>query len=130
MGKLSDYSSNSIGGIELLGYISTFCFALQYVPQIMLNFSRKSVAGFSTTGILIKLIGAAFLWSNSAIMGESMFVILYGASNVCQHIIFMTQFAYYTKQQKFLFYCLYWTISLQKKLLFLIRFFLLHSKQV
>lgn len=37
------------------GYFATLCFTLQYIPQAILNYKRKSITGFSTTGILIKV---------------------------------------------------------------------------
>jgi uncharacterized protein with PQ loop repeat len=79
----------------LAGYFATICFTVQYIPQTILNFKRKSVKGFSTHGILIKLIGASFLCINSIFMGENIPVILYGLLNVIQHIIFMFQFGSY-----------------------------------
>eukprot|EP01080_Neovahlkampfia_damariscottae_P003964 gene3964-7220_t len=85
----------------LAGYIATFCFTLCYLPQAILNFQRKSVSGFSTTGIVIKLIGASFLGVNAYILGETVPTVLYGGFNILQHSIFMWQFATYTKNQQF-----------------------------
>jgi hypothetical protein len=92
--------------VILAGYLGTFCFTIQYAPQAVLNYKRKSVKGFSTTGILIKLIGAAYLGVNSALLGEALSVVIYGAFNIAQHLIFMFQFTIYTKQQRYLLYCL------------------------
>ena len=47
---------------------------LRYVPQMWLNFRRKSVKGFSTYGIIIKLIGASFLLVNSYLNGGMLFL--------------------------------------------------------
>eukprot|EP01114_Cavostelium_apophysatum_P015047 TRINITY_DN4027_c0_g1_i3.p1 TRINITY_DN4027_c0_g1~~TRINITY_DN4027_c0_g1_i3.p1 ORF type:complete len:247 (-),score=42.78 TRINITY_DN4027_c0_g1_i3:227-967(-) len=80
---------------KLLGFLSTICFTLQYLPQIFLNFSRKSVKGFSAIGIIIKHVGASFLFVNSLWSGEVLAVVLYGLFNVVQHSMFMFQFAYY-----------------------------------
>lgn len=41
----------------------------RYLPQTWLNFRRKSVKGFSTHGIIIKLFGASFLLVNSYLNG-------------------------------------------------------------
>ena len=60
-----------------------------------LNFKRKSVRGFSTTGIVIKLVGASFLFMNAYMTGELISVVLYGLFNVLQHSIFMIQFSMY-----------------------------------
>eukprot|EP00475_Leptophrys_vorax_P041244 TRINITY_DN777_c0_g1_i2.p1 TRINITY_DN777_c0_g1~~TRINITY_DN777_c0_g1_i2.p1 ORF type:complete len:105 (-),score=26.27 TRINITY_DN777_c0_g1_i2:63-377(-) len=53
----------------LLGHFATICFTLQYIPQAIKNYRRQSVKGFSTTGIIIKLVGAAFLAVNAYILG-------------------------------------------------------------
>ena len=92
--------------VKLAGYFATFCFTVQYAPQAWLNYKRKSVKGFSTTGILIKLIGAAYLGVNSALMGEEFSVVVYGAFNIAQHLIFMFQFTIFTHQRRYLVYCL------------------------
>ncbi|GAM22331.1 hypothetical protein SAMD00019534_055060 [Acytostelium subglobosum LB1] len=81
-----------------LGVFSSVCFGVQYVPQMYLNYSRRSVQGFSLHSIVIKLIGAAFLLVNSALTGESMPIVLYGLLNVLQHSIFMFQFALFSKE--------------------------------
>lgn len=87
---------------HLLGMVATTCFTLQYAPQAWKNYERKSVEGFSTTGILIKLVGAAFLMVNSYFKGETVWVVLYGVFNVIQHSLFMIQFAEYTERRSFL----------------------------
>jgi uncharacterized protein with PQ loop repeat len=63
------------------------------------------VKGFSTTSILIKLIGASYFGVNSFLQGETMSVILYGAFNIGQHLLFMIQFLTFTKQNIFIWYC-------------------------
>uniref|UniRef100_A0A7S1PHT6 Mannose-P-dolichol utilization defect 1 protein homolog n=1 Tax=Percolomonas cosmopolitus TaxID=63605 RepID=A0A7S1PHT6_9EUKA len=90
---------------ELAGYIATICFTLQYAPQAYLNYKRKSVQGFSTTGVLIKLVGASFLAVNAILLGEALPLCIYGIFNVSQHVIFMIQFAFYMKQKKFFWFC-------------------------
>jgi len=79
-----------------LGIFASFAFLLQYVPQMYLNYKRKSVRGFSTTGIIIKLVGASFLLMNSYMTGELLAVVLYGLTNVFQHSVFMIQFSMYS----------------------------------
>ncbi|KAF2070928.1 hypothetical protein CYY_007752 [Polysphondylium violaceum] len=78
-----------------LGIFSSICFGVQYLPQMYLNYQRRSVQGFSATGIIIKLIGASFLLINSWLIGESLPVVFYGLINVIQHTIFMFQFSIY-----------------------------------
>lgn len=80
---------------DVLGILSSICFGLQYLPQAYLNFKRKSVKGFSTLGIIIKLAGASFLLVNSFLAGEAMPVIFYGLVNVVQHSVFILQFSIY-----------------------------------
>ncbi len=73
----------------------------RYIPQTVYNFKRKSVHGFSTTGIIIKHIGASFLFVNSILLGgkfaicvtneENISVAMYGLCGVVQHSIFMIQ---------------------------------------
>eukprot|EP00484_Ammonia_sp_Unknown_P018325 CAMPEP_0197036060 /NCGR_PEP_ID=MMETSP1384-20130603/13673_1 /TAXON_ID=29189 /ORGANISM="Ammonia sp." /LENGTH=243 /DNA_ID=CAMNT_0042466189 /DNA_START=115 /DNA_END=846 /DNA_ORIENTATION=- len=92
---------------ELLGMLATFCFTLQYAPQAIQNFQRKSTHGFSSTGIIIKLVGAAFLMVNAYLTGETTSVVLYGVFNVIQHSIFMWQFSIYQHDYKFLLWLLF-----------------------
>jgi len=80
---------------SLLGFVASLCFTLQYIPQTVYNFRRKSVHGFSTTGIIIKYIGTSFLFINSILLGENMSVAMYGLCGVIQHSIFMIQFSLY-----------------------------------
>jgi len=92
---------------KYFGIVSSICFALQYLPQTWLNFRRKSVKGFSTTGIVIKLIGASFLLVNSYLNGETFPVIFYGLVNVVQHSIFILQFFFYTQEGNYLQWLLF-----------------------
>jgi len=80
---------------ESLGLIATICFFVQYIPQMWLNFKRSSTRGFSSLGIIIKLVGACFLFVNAWVIGETVSVVLYGFSNVLQHSVFMLQFWLY-----------------------------------
>lgn len=50
---------------QIIGFISSIAFLIQYLPQIYLNFEKKSVKGFSSQGIIIKLVGSSFLLVNS-----------------------------------------------------------------
>ncbi|EGC29459.1 hypothetical protein DICPUDRAFT_42859 [Dictyostelium purpureum] len=79
----------------LLGIISSGCFGVQYLPQMMLNYRRKSCQGFSSSGIIIKLIGASFLFINAWLTGETLPIVFYGLINVLQHTIFLFQFSIY-----------------------------------
>lgn len=78
-----------------------FC-APRYMPQAWKNYKRGSVVGFSTSGIILKLIGASFLCVNSIVLGESVPVLLYGALSLLQHSFFICQFARYTSTRSFL----------------------------
>lgn len=81
--------------------ITSVMFTLLYVPQMLLNRRRKSVEGFSSQAIVIKLFGAAFLTVNSLYTGEAIPVIAYGTLNVAQHSLFMLQFFTYAKIHNF-----------------------------
>lgn len=81
---------------QLAGMLASLLFTLQYAPQAVLNWRRKSVKGFSTTGILIKHVGACFLFINTFLLAEKQSVVVYGAFNVMQHSIFLAQFVLYT----------------------------------
>ena len=79
----------------------------RYAPQAWKNYKRKSCRGFSSTGIIIKLVGAAFLMVNAYILGETISVTFYGLFNVIQHSIFMLQFAIYKNDYKFVVWLLF-----------------------
>lgn len=89
------------------GYLSSLCFTLQYVPQMVLNYRRRSVSGLSTSGIIIKLVGACFLCVNSYLTGEHLSVVMYGTLNVVQHLVFVSQFATYTGDRSFMLWFLF-----------------------
>lgn len=97
---------------EFLGMVATFCFTIQYIPQAYQNFKRKSCKGFSSTGIIIKLIGAAFLMINAYLTGETSSVVAYGLFNVIQHSIFMIQFAFYMNNTVYYLWLLFPVIPL------------------
>eukprot|EP01084_Bolivina_argentea_P230601 389039_1 len=103
----SGYSVNMERMGHILGMTATLCFTVQYAPQALQNFQRKSTKGFSSTGIIIKLVGAAFLMVNAHLTGETTSVVLYGVFNVIQHSIFMYQFAIYKQDYKFLLWLLF-----------------------
>ncbi|KAJ3427972.1 pq loop repeat family protein [Anaeramoeba flamelloides] len=91
----------------MCGLIASICFTIQYAPQALLNYQRKSVKGFSTTGIIIKLVGACFLMVNSYLDSQPYPVVLYGLFNVIQHSIFMVQFSIYENKLDFLYWLLF-----------------------
>jgi len=79
----------------------------RYIPQAQLNYQRKSIKGFNTTGIIIKLFGACFLTVNAFLIGESLPVICYGLFNVIQHSLFMVQFYLYETNGLNVYYLLW-----------------------
>lgn len=90
-----------IKSAQTAGFISSMCSFFQYCPQIVYNYKRKSVDGFSAASIIIKLVGASFLLTNSLFVGESLPVVLYGLSNVIAHSTFMFQFCFYVDTTKY-----------------------------
>ncbi|KAL0479733.1 hypothetical protein AKO1_007557 [Acrasis kona] len=89
----------------IAGLFSTFCFTVQYIPQAWLNYKRKSISGLSTSGILMKLIGASFLGINALMTWEALPVVLYGFFNIAQHILFMVQFTLFTNKSVYIAFC-------------------------
>eukprot|EP01060_Flectonema_neradi_P024723 TRINITY_DN33606_c0_g1_i1.p1 TRINITY_DN33606_c0_g1~~TRINITY_DN33606_c0_g1_i1.p1 ORF type:complete len:218 (+),score=10.15 TRINITY_DN33606_c0_g1_i1:268-921(+) len=79
-----------------LGYISTISFFFQYLPQMIKNYNRKTTEGFSTSAMVVKLLGASFLCFNNALDGERGFVLLYGIISMCQYLIMIGQAAMYS----------------------------------
>ena len=43
----------------------------KYVPQVMLNWSRKSTSGWNVDNVLLDFSGGFCLWRNSALMWNS-----------------------------------------------------------
>ena len=78
---------------SLAGALASLCFTVQYFPQAMLNFQRRSTKGFSQLSVAVKLCGAAFLLANAVIVGEAAALVVYGVLNVTQHLVFVGQFA-------------------------------------
>jgi len=77
------------------GLLASLCFTAQYLPQAWLNFSKKSVKGFSSLGIILKHVGASFLLVNAILIHENLPVVVYGGVNVLQHSVFLIQFDLY-----------------------------------
>eukprot|EP01083_Nonionella_stella_P042099 113894_1 len=92
---------------QICGMIATLCFTLQYVPQAYQNYKRQSCEGFSLSGIVIKLVGIAFLMVNSVLTGENMSVFMYGIIGCMQHCVFMAQFAKYNNDKGALYWILF-----------------------
>lgn len=96
----SDWLANLLGyvGMPSLSLLplsqraASISFTLQYIPQSIHNYRRKSMLGFSAIGIVIKLIGASFLAINSYFLYQPLSVIIYGFFNVAQHDFFMIQY--------------------------------------
>lgn len=87
-----------------LGNIASLCFFIVYVPQFILNYKRKSIRGFSLQSIVLKLIGASFLFVNSLFNGSPFPVFFYGFLNTFQHIAFIIQFRIYGRQKEALLF--------------------------
>ncbi|KAJ4459482.1 putative transmembrane protein [Paratrimastix pyriformis] len=83
--------------------ISVAAFFFQYFPQLILNHRRRSVEGISLPGVLLKLLGATFLFVDAYLLDEPDALILYGLINTCQMMFFVHQFALYQRQ-----YRIYW----------------------
>jgi hypothetical protein len=90
LGTIDEYA-------QALGDLSSVCFFLVYVPQFVLNCRRRSVAGFSLSSVVLKLVGSAFLFVNSVFKEASFPFIFYGLLNTVEHCLFLGQFAVYDK---------------------------------
>ncbi|KAJ5080444.1 pq loop repeat family protein [Anaeramoeba ignava] len=112
MGSCSKFEFSLEGLACFSGLIASILFAFQYLPQTFLNYKNKSVKGFSTTGIIIKLIGSSFLLINSFLNEEAYPVVLYGLFNVIQHSTFMVQFSIYENKKEYLIWILFPIIPL------------------
>lgn len=91
-----------------MGAVSSLCATLQYLPQLHLNYTRRSTAGFSGKSIAIKMVGSAFHFANTFLLREAWPTVLYGFSNVLTHCLFMYQFATYGQSpvHAYLYFCL------------------------
>jgi hypothetical protein len=89
------FGSGAVLLANVLGTLSSVLFMCMYFPQFLLNHTRRSTQGFSSTGIIIKLVGTSFLSVNAFVMGETIAVVLYGALGMVQHQAFMIQFFLY-----------------------------------
>mmetsp|Transcript_16846 Transcript_16846/g.27865 ORF Transcript_16846/g.27865 Transcript_16846/m.27865 type:complete len:296 (+) Transcript_16846:136-1023(+) len=85
----------------MMGVASTCLFGVQWIPQIMLNFNRKSVQGFSPSGAAMKWVGACFLLVNSYTASEPLPVVLYGVLNTVQVAVLISQFALWQDSKYF-----------------------------
>ena len=86
------------------GLLASTAFTLQYLPQAIYNWKRKSVRGFSSDSIIFKHIGACFLFVNCVLIREKFPVTLYGFFNVLQHTIFLIQFTIYQQPMRLKFF--------------------------
>ncbi len=106
--KMDDVAESSLFNPQMVGNLcgmfATGCFTIQYIPQALKNYRRKSCEGFSSTGIIIKLVGAAFLMINAYLTGETVSVVAYGLFNVLQHSVFMVQFSSLSLSLSFLIF--------------------------
>jgi cystinosin len=58
----------------VMGYCKAAISFVKYVPQVYLNYSRKSTVGFSLANVLLDLTGGILsflqIWVNAAALGE------------------------------------------------------------
>eukprot|EP00760_Papus_ankaliazontas_P012536 PhM_4_TR15350/c0_g1_i1/m.42809 len=82
---------------DVFGYLATFLFFVQYIPQISLNLRRKTVRGFSTLSIVIKMFGASFFMANYLLIMERWPTTLYSIICTGQYTVLILQAAYFDK---------------------------------
>jgi uncharacterized protein with PQ loop repeat len=95
---------------QMMGMLASLLFTLQYVPQLRLNWRRRSTKGLSGTAIVIKEAGASFLLANAWLGDESAAVVLYGLFNVLQHSVFLIQLSVYADRAQASLYYLPWLL--------------------
>jgi uncharacterized protein with PQ loop repeat len=104
--------------VAVLGTISTLCATVQYLPQLWMNYSRRSTAGFSPRSIIIKLVGASFQCANTYLMHQPLATFFYGFFNLVTHCAFLLQFSIYpgdnpeAPRPNYLLYCLFAIVPL------------------
>ena len=84
---------------SFLGIIATVTSVVQYFPQLVYNFQRKSTAGLSANSFILKLVGSSFLLFSSFFMKEAAPIVLYGLGNIITHVVFMMQFHFYRTKE-------------------------------
>jgi len=82
------------------GMVSTLLFSAVWIPQILLNYQRKSTQGFSTAGMVVRLTGSAFLYVNACVTGEPMPVILYGGFGYLVVAVLIGQIILYSNNKE------------------------------
>eukprot|EP00741_Cyanophora_paradoxa_P003827 tig00000718_g3721.t1 len=88
------------------GMASTVLFGVQYLPQIYLNWKRKSVKsrvlphwqGFSVSGVLIKYVGSSTLLVHALYASEALPVQLFGLVSFAQLLALIVQIANYNSE--------------------------------
>lgn len=84
------------------GNLSAILFFLVELPQIILNFKRKSTEGFSSLAVIFRLFGLSFQFSFGIKGGLPVPTFIAACFLIIENIIFIFQFAYYQKKKLYL----------------------------
>lgn len=85
------------------GNIGAICFFTVNLPQIFLNFRRKSTKGFSVLSVIIRTVGISFFLVNGIMDGSTFPLMFSAALNFLENAIFLVQFALYDQSKTYLF---------------------------
>ena len=86
---------------NLCGTVAAVSFFLVQVPQIYLNFLRKSTVGFSWEAIIIRTFGISFHVVNGILAAMSFPLLLTGFLLLTEMFVILTQFALYRQDRRF-----------------------------
>jgi uncharacterized protein with PQ loop repeat len=92
-------SCSSFSGFESfgcwMGNFSALVYFIAQVPQIILNFRRKTTKGLSPNFVVIRLFGLSFFTVNAIIQSSAASLIALGALLTFAYIILLVQYCYY-----------------------------------
>ena len=89
-----------------LGNFSAVVLFMCNIPQLWLNFRRRSTRGFSSTFVIIKLVSYSFQLANSSISKSSFPILFTGFLLLLTDLLYIIQIAFYNKNKKFMLWFL------------------------
>lgn len=81
------------------GNIAAVSFFIVQVPQILLNYRRRSTTGFSSLSVIIRVIGGSFMVSIGFVRHISFPLLFAGILNLLENLVFTIQFALYRQNK-------------------------------
>lgn len=103
MGGISACKERSYDGFACwIGNVAAIVTFLQNIPQIILNLKRKSVKGFSSLSVIIRIFGTSFLMINEIIKKTSFSILLSAILLLIEYVIYIIQFIMYTSNKYYI----------------------------